>query len=303
MIKLEKFDARLRPAIDAGKIKVGLVTGFNQDTYIPAKILDWNCGGNYPIIVIQDDEKQPHCDPFRVSLDGRPLNPERPFLGAFVEVPNRTDFEKELIKFALHAKDWKTHNIPVEKQAAEASGKLLTTAEKELVKLGYKVSKPWEENGDNDFKFPGLEKMREMLAGLAEVMEMDPNAKYNGWTATELGKLLRKLSKAPVKPRNEMGWSNNDQHMRESCIDSITEIQEHHVPNPQTENEQRIFDAYQREIDWLNNLMPCSSWRPTEEQMSALANAAKHFGGCDPDDWEPNLEALYNHLNKTYYGR
>lgn len=37
-------------------------------------------------------------------------------------------------------------------------------------------------------------------------------------------------------------------------------------------------------------------WSPTQQQMDALKNAAKHFGGCDPEDWDATLESLYNDL-------
>lgn len=49
-------------------------------------------------------------------------------------------------------------------------------------------------------------------------------------------------------------------------------------------------------LNWLRSLSPQNRWQPSEEQMNALKNAAKHFGGCDPDDWDATLESLYNDL-------
>ena len=52
-------------------------------------------------------------------------------------------------------------------------------------------------------------------------------------------------------------------------------------------------------IEFINRLktyLAQPQWKPSEEQMNALKNAAKHFGGCDPDDWDATLESLYNDL-------
>lgn len=52
-------------------------------------------------------------------------------------------------------------------------------------------------------------------------------------------------------------------------------------------------------IEFINRLKTYPAqpqWKPSEEQMNALKNAAKHFGGCDPDDWDATLESLYNDL-------
>ena len=59
----------------------------------------------------------------------------------------------------------------------------------------------------------------------------------------------------------------------------------------------RSEDAVKKVSNWLKSIKP-NHWKPSEEQMTSLKNAAKHFGGPDYDDWDTNLESLYNDLKK-----
>jgi hypothetical protein len=106
-------------------------------------------------------------------------------------------------------------------------------------------------------------------------------------------------SRFSLQPKQE--WSEEDERMRKAVIDEI-EHQIEIMPDADdmdSDDQDRYNELISMSV-WMEDLPKCIKprWKPSEEQMEALKEAAKHFGGCDPDDWEPILKSLYNDLQK-----
>lgn len=98
-----------------------------------------------------------------------------------------------------------------------------------------------------------------------------------------------KSIKNRVQPQTKQEWSEDDKE----ALRVVTNIFEQHGVK---------LSHYPAFVHWLkvlpNRITLNPYWKPSDEQMEALKNAAKHFGGCDPDDWDATLESLYNDLKK-----
>ena len=95
-------------------------------------------------------------------------------------------------------------------------------------------------------------------------------------------------------------WTATDERIREALIHIAKEYRMKWtgVNGVQLED---VIDWLTKRGDIIRKGTNDSVWisKPTENELNALKNAAKHFGGCDPDDWEPNLESLYIRLKQA----
>lgn len=85
-------------------------------------------------------------------------------------------------------------------------------------------------------------------------------------------------------------WSEEDEDMLNSCISSIEEAKENRYAYKETDGD----TSYDHEIEWLKSLRP--SWKPSEEQMKALAWYSGN--SAIPPTGDKAIQSLYNDLKK-----
>jgi len=106
------------------------------------------------------------------------------------------------------------------------------------------------------------------------------------WDAEK--KELRKIEQKPV-------WNEEDEEMFDAIIADIQFTQKAH-------NHEVNQVVYEREIDWFKSLkdrmVPQNTWKPTEEQMKALSDAAFEFEYAQRFKDADKIQSLYNDLKK-----
>jgi len=84
-------------------------------------------------------------------------------------------------------------------------------------------------------------------------------------------------------------WSEEDEKILNFVLNNLLYM---------LKQDHNALALYNIETKWLKSLKSRVKplWSPNKEQLESLEKAAKHFGGCDPDDLGPNLESLYINL-------
>jgi len=88
------------------------------------------------------------------------------------------------------------------------------------------------------------------------------------------------------QPKQE--WSEEDENYRDALISLINEIK--NQPLKRLED----WDGY---LSWLKSLRPQKQWKPSDEQMEALADALSFAKSCG-EEGAFDLRTLYEQLNK-----
>ena len=88
--------------------------------------------------------------------------------------------------------------------------------------------------------------------------------------------VLNNLEKYGLQKKQKPAeWSEEDEEMLNSCISSIEEAKENRYAYKETDED----TSYDHEINWLKSLKPQPHWKPSEEQMKALARATNRCVG------------------------
>lgn len=103
-----------------------------------------------------------------------------------------------------------------------------------------------------------------------------------------VGEEIRKLKSLKPQPKHE--WSEEDEKMRDRLIDRLQFI----TLSTRTDTTSPNITFFD-EIDWLKSIHP--SWKPSEEQMEALAYAGKVLAPRATKAYE-ELESLREQLKK-----
>lgn len=104
----------------------------------------------------------------------------------------------------------------------------------------------------------------------------------------KLSRIVVRVAKWAKYNQPKKEWSEEDEKMIESLIESLTRIS----ANTRTDSTSPNYSFY-KEIDWLKSLRPQNRWKPSEEQIRCLWHYA------DQNDYEGTvLTSLYKDLKK-----
>ena len=153
------------------------------------------------------------------------------------------------------------------------------------------------------------EEMEKIMESDPDAIEKTPKQDYSGLTdferAIHRGFLCAGVENVPVSiikqtaeealKRIPTEWSEEDEKKLKVVINSFY-LYRKMVEDSDYEDDYKkatIKECIDNE-NWLKSLRPKPHWKPSEEQMDALDNAYKSFGGTDHD----LLCSLYNDLKK-----
>jgi len=86
-------------------------------------------------------------------------------------------------------------------------------------------------------------------------------------------------------------WSEEDENHIKSILSTIE------CCKAQFSNVQAVIEAYNADIDWLKTIKERYTWKPSEEQMSALQRCVEYLDESDNEDYGI-IESLCNDLSK-----
>lgn len=99
-----------------------------------------------------------------------------------------------------------------------------------------------------------------------------------------------KLLKDRVLPQPKQEWSEEDEKIKESIITGLEMLKD-------GASDKSLIALYNKKIDWLKSLKDRYTWKPSDDQMNALAEALSLAKNCG-EEGAFDLRTLYEDLKK-----